>query len=242
MQLITKELQSQLAELSFCDISYSVYPADGFKPKSSSRADSVSHAHQHFRQYPLISTCPLHQEFVGRYRQWLYKRRIPFAPFMLKGHWPSKFVRTAYCDVGDKLQSEKTRLFADYGVNSEASLFVNIHDEQLAGHFMINSTMSQQDLDETLEQALVRKTLELTHFYLTRRFRAINPHVHNGTIKPRTLKVLDLISKGANSQEAAVNLYMTARGVNYHLERSRSVLNARNTADLVRIAKESCIL
>lgn len=64
-------------------------------------------------------------------------------------------------------------------------------------------------------------------------FRSINPLANFGVLSPTCIQILSLVAQGYSSEEIGEQLFMSERGVNYHLDRARQIMMARNRANLV---------
>lgn len=73
-------------------------------------------------------------------------------------------------------------------------------------------------------------------------FRTINPISNFRVLSPTCVEILSLVAKGCSSEEVGKQLYMSERGVNYHLDRARLILTAKNRTNLVSKAYQSGLL
>ncbi|WP_194945035.1 helix-turn-helix transcriptional regulator [Shewanella sp. TC10] len=238
IEAINNELHSQLKDFNYCKISYRVYPSEALRGYKHSQ----SKAYHQLEKYPLFSMTPAHSRFMEKYIKLQQKKDIKIEPFMFTGEWPDGFVPPTAVE-NDSYGLAKNALFSEYEINSEYSLYVQLPGDKFVGHFIFHSKLNNIDLNTLLSQKFVKKNLELTHFYLSRTYPSIiNPYVNDGKIKKRTLSVLEQVARGANRHETANTLFMSSRGVDYHLEKIRENFKAKNNSDLIRLVKEGCII
>ncbi|MEZ9370857.1 response regulator transcription factor [Shewanella sp. 10N.286.51.B2] len=73
-------------------------------------------------------------------------------------------------------------------------------------------------------------------------FKTINPISNFRILSPTCIEILSLIAQGCSSEEVGKQLYMSERGVNYHIDRARLILTARNRTNLVSKAYQNGLL
>ncbi|RTR31262.1 response regulator transcription factor [Shewanella atlantica] len=73
-------------------------------------------------------------------------------------------------------------------------------------------------------------------------FKTINPISNFRVLSPTCVEILSLVAQGCSSEEVGKQLYMSERGVNYHIDRARVILTARNRTNLVSKAYQSGLL
>ena len=116
-------------------------------------------------------------------------------------------------------------------------------NENYIGVFVLLSDSDNDNLESNIEEKFIPQYLDLLHFYCLRSSVTTNakPPI-SANIPSKTLNILRLTSCGASSQEIAEQLYLTTRGVEYHLQRAKEILNASNKVELVSLAKDNCLI
>ncbi|GIU22376.1 helix-turn-helix transcriptional regulator [Shewanella schlegeliana] len=91
---------------------------------------------------------------------------------------------------------------------------------------------------EKLKQLL----LEFADTFNSLALSAINPLINFRVLSPTCIQILELVAQGYSSEDIAKQIFMSERGVNYHLDRARIVLDAKNRTNLVSKAYQYGVL
>ncbi|BDY04556.1 LuxR family transcriptional regulator [Ferrimonas sp. YFM] len=132
------------------------------------------------------------------------------------------------------------RLLAEYGIRSRGvwHLPVRYHPDWLAA-FVYFSDLPREQLLANLKEheAEIEHQLTLYASYFNEQcIASINPIANFNCLSERALQILRLTAEGFSSEEVAEQLSLTESGVNYHLDRLKELLNARNRAQLISMA------
>ncbi|USD39086.1 MULTISPECIES: helix-turn-helix transcriptional regulator [Ferrimonas] len=91
-------------------------------------------------------------------------------------------------------------------------------------------------------EELVDLLLEFSSLFCCLAHQDINPIANFGLLSPNCIKILTMVAEGDSSEEIGKKLFLTERGVNYHLDRAREILGARNRTNLVSKAYQTGLL
>jgi len=225
----SRELSEKLKQIKGVKFSYAVFPKDNDEirlddfPVFSCSQNSVNILS---RLIYLYMSCEYKESCLAHFSDWLHS---------------SSASQQSAATTGIK---DSYAILASYQVRSFSVVSVAEPDDNFVGFFFIYSSLySQKQLEDKIEQTGLFSQLEMLHFYLTRRYpRITNPDFHNGSMKERTAEILHLTASGKSCSEIMQILPLSANGVNYHLGRAKSLLNARNKAELIYNAKRDCFI
>ncbi|BDY05569.1 hypothetical protein F0521_26100 [Ferrimonas sp. YFM] len=117
--------------------------------------------------------------------------------------------------------------------------------EDIVGLCMLFSDKPADELETMLassRQELAELIQAYSETFNALTFRSINPLANFGVLSPTCIQILAQVAEGFSSEEIGQQLFMTERGVNYHLDRARQILAARNRTNLVSKAYQQGVL
>ncbi|WP_028114800.1 helix-turn-helix transcriptional regulator [Ferrimonas kyonanensis] len=115
----------------------------------------------------------------------------------------------------------------------------------IIGLCMLFSSLPEEDVLARINnqtQGLSELLTEYSAIFNALTFRSINPLINFGVLSPTCAKILALVADGYSSEEIGRQLHITERGVNYHLDRARQIMVARNRTNLVSKAYQHGVL
>jgi len=241
------DFRSKLAVVEHFDFVYVVLPKQGIRKKLSGSRVSDNKMATNTRKSPLFCTSDKSKKMflTVKHMASLWPEVIP--DFQINGNaWPKGFYTSSNFQ-GDTAfyQKLKTLKSANDSMKIVVQYYCISPDDNFIGLFFVMHQGSEltESLRESINQPWVAALLELTHFYMTRKYPSLtNPNLYNGSIREKTLKILEHTAAGMNYRDIGEELHLTERGVHYHIDRAKLLLNATNKADLVRIAKECCLI
>lgn len=149
---------------------------------------------------------------------------------------------------GDDEACRHCRTILDkYGVRSR--FFFRYRDpeySEFTAEFFLMSDRHPDELSQavsTFKQELIER-LENFHkvLFASRIVPDINPLVGLGLVNDKGRQVLQLVADGHARSEIASMLFLTERGVDYHLNKLKVLFNAKNNAQLVAYAYKYKVL
>ncbi|AZG73286.1 hypothetical protein EGC82_11235 [Shewanella livingstonensis] len=242
---IMADLKSKMARFDDLEIAYKIYPRKGLghlkaKKLTNSKAFAIHN------KYPLLVSNTSLLDLVSPVLSFAITQNMPMPNFLLNGDWPTGYVPLLSWMSQDSNKPWSKTIEAQFDLDRKSYLTVVVgHAEQdFVGAFCIFSDKIRQDeLLSYLEDNKVAEYLELLHLYMTQKYpKLIHPSSHNGTIKPKTHKVIELTAMGFNVSEISNILHLTERGVSYHIDLAKEVLDAKNKAELIYKATHECII
>ncbi|TKB48426.1 LuxR family transcriptional regulator [Ferrimonas sediminicola] len=143
-------------------------------------------------------------------------------------------------DLSSAKGEQFKRLLEEHGIRSRGvwHLPVPFHPDWMAV-FVFFSNLPREELLANLRwhEAEIEHQLTLYASHFNERCIAqLNPIANFNCLSERALQVLKLTAEGGSSEEVAEALSLTESGVNYHLDRLKDLLNARNRAQLISMA------
>ncbi|USD36104.1 LuxR family transcriptional regulator [Ferrimonas sp. SCSIO 43195] len=143
-------------------------------------------------------------------------------------------------DLSGAKGEQFARLLEDYQIRSRGvwHLPIRQHPDWLAAFVFFS------DLDRaTLLANLSANEADIGHhlalyaaLFNEQCIARLNPIANFSCLSERALAILRLTAEGNSSEEVAEQLSLTESGVNYHLDRIKELLNARNRAQLISMA------
>ncbi|GLO60549.1 hypothetical protein MACH09_10570 [Vibrio sp. MACH09] len=232
------ELSERLKKVYGFEFSYAVFPKDFGIFNSTRNRDEVN-----LLKYPIFSTSSKGACVASRliYMYMSDSRRSTKTPNLVS--WlESNFLNAL--KTGEPHNEYKEEFLLSNQVSSLFSVTVSEHEDDFAGFFfMYSNALKQHDMESKIKNSGLKLQLDTLHFYLTRRYpRVTNPNFYNGSMKERTAEILHLTASGKSCNEIMQIIPLSANGVNYHLDRAKSLLNARNKVELIYNAKQSCFI
>lgn len=70
----------------------------------------------------------------------------------------------------------------------------------------------------------------------------LTPLLNFKIISPRCIEIMQLIADGHTSAEVSKQLYLTERGINYHLDRAKELIGAKNRIHLISMGYKQSLL
>ncbi|MGS0681959.1 response regulator transcription factor [Shewanella sp. 125m-7] len=145
-----------------------------------------------------------------------------------------------FCYKGDGEDVISCRKTLDkYGIKSRLYFRFTCDDyPEFSAHILLMSSLSSEQLALYVEKygPKLRNTLQSFHqmVFCSRITADINPIVGLGLVSIKGKAVLELVAKGYSRTEISKTLFLTERGVDYHVNKLKTLLNARNNAHLIR--------
>lgn len=84
--------------------------------------------------------------------------------------------------------------------------------------------------------------MPVMHDLTVKHIEQINPLANFNVLSPTCIKILQMVADGDSSQEISQKLHLTERGINYHLDRARVVVGAKNRIHLISLAHRLGVL
>lgn len=137
-------------------------------------------------------------------------------------------------------------LLAKYDIDSGLTFYHLVNEkEKWLGvfHLFFNeerATLEQKILDRQSE--LISLLLEYSSVFNSQAHQEINPIANFGLLSPSCVKILAMVADGESSEDIGNKLFLTERGVNYHLDRARQILGAKNRTNLISKAYQKGLL
>lgn len=241
---INEDFYEKVAAIEFCDIVYTIMPKVGIKYSREGVELSYSKQISNPTKYLMIGSTEKAKLICAEMMKHVAKSPEGFLRYMYEGeNWPNGFRFGASHDGDAQLFRYEKQLMEEAGYQSHCDFYSHYSGDDSIGCLWLLSPLNESELKEKIEASWVKPYLHLIHFYLTRTYPSLtNPHIFNGCFSAKMIEVLQLTSKGYSSKDIAKAVYLTERGVNYHIDRAKAQLNAANKADLIRIAKECCLI
>ncbi|WP_143026592.1 helix-turn-helix transcriptional regulator [Ferrimonas sediminum] len=138
--------------------------------------------------------------------------------------------------VYDKRRHKKnllTKKHDNFGYEKKFELIIACSESKyFFARFIIMT--NDHNIDESyivkkLKPSLLKLNKEIINYFKT----LMNPICDYQHVKQNSLRVLECLAKGMNRDEIADELYLTVRGVDYHIELLKSSLVANNIANLI---------
>ena len=146
----------------------------------------------------------------------------------------------------ERYEKKLQHLRAKIGMQSSVvSYHLLASKESWIGKFHLFSPMENSELRETLKP-IEHEVHELLQSYSTlfdaHALQDLNPIANFGLLSLNCIKILKLAAEGDSSEEIGQKLFLSERGVNYHLDRARDLLGARNRTNLISKAYQKGVL
>ncbi|WP_299801960.1 response regulator transcription factor [uncultured Shewanella sp.] len=153
--------------------------------------------------------------------------------------WPSN-------SVPQRQQMTFEQLLHRYEIASRLTFYQPLKNPKgWLGMFNLFSTLPNEEINQhltsdgkELEQVLV----EFADTFNSLALKSINPLINFRVLSPTCIQILELVAQGHSSDEIAKQIFMSERGVNYHLDRARSILEAKNRTNLISKAYQYGVL
>lgn len=232
------ELSERLKKVYGFEFSYAVFPKDFGIFYSTKHHDEIN-----FLKYPIFSTSNKGACVASRLiYMYMSDCRKSIPPSNLNSWLGNNFLNALKTE--EPHNKYKEEFLVSNKVSSMFSMTVSEHEDDFAGFFfMYSNTFKQNEMERKIRNSGLILQLETLHFYLTRRYpRVTNPNFYNGSMKERTAEILHLTASGKSCNEITQIIPLSANGVNYHLDRAKSLLNAKNKVELIYNAKQSCFI
>lgn len=126
--------------------------------------------------------------------------------------------------------------FKDRDINSAVYYQFPDPDNHCMGVFVLYSDSSSSGLYEQLASQKEKLMLLLNKYhslFYSAYSLKLNPWRNLNVISPVCCKVLQLLSEGLTTAQVAERLFLSRRGVDYHLDNAKVLLNASNRSHLI---------
>ncbi|USD39080.1 MULTISPECIES: helix-turn-helix transcriptional regulator [Ferrimonas] len=142
---------------------------------------------------------------------------------------------------GNVLPSRRLKSFQRFqqrfGVDARATYYHPLPERPgWLGVCHLFSPLSVDEVNDKVNQDFSEFKNLLSHYcetFTALSFGSINPLANFGVLSSTCIQILSLVADGYSSEEIGEQLYMSERGVNYHLDRARQILMARNRTNLI---------
>lgn len=148
-------------------------------------------------------------------------------------------VKSKVFSYSDPLTKKQKRWFdtmARFGYRSRgASVFELKHFKPFLGLLVFFSDKEPHELEEVITESekFTHTVDSLTHFLLSVSDANANPWVSLGAISQKSHEILNLLASGCETTEISEIMSLSERGVHYHVETLKELLQARNRTHLV---------
>ncbi|USD37303.1 LuxR C-terminal-related transcriptional regulator [Ferrimonas sp. SCSIO 43195] len=152
------------------------------------------------------------------------------------------YLKTNYAIFSYEGEDEATRrcvnVLKKYGVRSR--LFIRLEDPyypEFSPEFIMMSDKAPVELEQQGEQIREELTQRLDQFhqlaFASNVTSSINPLTGLGLVNDKCMEILRMLADGHSRPDIADKVFMTERGVDYHLIKLRALLNAKNNVHLI---------
>jgi DNA-binding CsgD family transcriptional regulator len=144
-----------------------------------------------------------------------------------------------------KIDSLKADLLKQHGYSKQISISYSLSNLiDLKGIFNffypLDCELSENELINNIQHALV--DLGVVGSYIVSERILLSPFEDYHMLKPATVSIVRNLAKGCSRSELSERHFMTARGVDYHIEKAKVMLGAKNTSHLVYVANKMLLL
>lgn len=147
-------------------------------------------------------------------------------------------------EMGSRYQDALSRQMQQLEANSRFSLLLPEFERCrvfFKGFSHLDEAQLQQRLNQHGEQ-LLKPLFQLGQRICQRHLATMNPLTNFAILSPTSVLILQQVAEGASSAEIAEQLNLTERGVNYHIDRAKDLLGARNRIHLISLAHRMNVL
>lgn len=230
------ELKKHMIRFDKIEIAYRICPRKGLGQLRGKKLDNRQ-AIKHIINYPALTTNPEVLMRLARMEKLTVNSNLQFSNFVLNGDWPLNYFEMNYWyteQSWQKLAETQKVEMLEVSLSSYCSVADQPKDSFVGLFGMFSDALNQEELLNYLEDNKISEYLELIHFYMTHKYPSLtNPSSYNGTIKPKTQKVIELTAMGFNVSQISSLLHLTERGVSYHLDLAKEALGAKNKMELI---------
>lgn len=144
-----------------------------------------------------------------------------------------------------RIDSVKSDLLNKHGYSKQISvsyLLSNSHELKGIFNFFypLDCGLSDVDLINNLQNVL--NDLGVVGSYIVSERILLSPFEDYHMLKPATVSIVRDLARGCSRSELSELHFMTARGVDYHIEKAKVILGAKNTSHLVHVANKMILL
>ncbi|BDY05134.1 LuxR C-terminal-related transcriptional regulator [Ferrimonas sp. YFM] len=121
-------------------------------------------------------------------------------------------------------------------INSTAFYDTRKNVQQVAGSYSLHSSMQTDAFENELnsQEGRIQTILERYHLAFMEAYPLeLNPWMNLGIISGAAQKTLQLLAEGLPLEEVATSLFISKRGVDYHLEQLKVIMEAENRSHLI---------
>ena len=148
--------------------------------------------------------------------------------------------------IDERRRRSVEHLKAKHNIGGAATFYHKVAGrEGWMGIFHLFSEQEEAEIERNVQsrhQELVALLEEYSSIFNYLAHLDINPIANFGLLSPTCIKILTMVAEGDSSEEIGKKLFLTERGVNYHLDRAREILGARNRTNLVSKAYQTGLL
>jgi len=249
-QYIIDGVTAKLNALGVADFYYAIVPTDqsGLVKKMGRSAKFYfgNLSSQKKMRFAVVSDTKIlkfREEFLNRFTKLDCRFLYSIPPSYDEGnpvyHPPFKL-------FSDRHQKAIEYIWSKYEIGCAATTYHSIEgNSDWIGIFHLFFREHQQDtkqLLEPIEQELFSLLQEYSEIFVAHAHQDINPIANFGLLSSNCVKILEMAADGDSSEEIGKKLFLSERGVNYHLDRAREILDARNRTNLVSKAYKKGLL
>ncbi|MGS0681298.1 response regulator transcription factor [Shewanella sp. 125m-7] len=244
---IIEDFKKQLSHFGFTRFYYCILPCESDSESQETRelltfSKAVNINKMRFAVASDSEVLQYREEFLCRFSK-KDKGFACCAPSIRKSHnpylWPSN-------SVPQRQQANFEQLLNRYQIASRLTFYLPLKNQKSwLGMYNLFSPLSYEEISsrltrdgENFEQLLV----EFADTFNSLALKSINPLINFRVLSPTCIQILDLVAQGYSSEEIAKQIFMSERGVNYHLDRARTTLDAKNRTNLVSKAYQYGVL
>lgn len=129
-------------------------------------------------------------------------------------------------------------VFHKYGVNTVVTWTVELHGNLVGGYTMM-SNLTQEKVSAIIDMSADKIELELKlfgNYFLQEYCKQLNPIQNFDCLSKNSILVLKLLSEGLDVDEISKSLFITTRGVCYHIDKLKSIFDCRGRYQVVNKA------
>lgn len=187
------------------------------------------------REYRKLKSLILTDNNVGRYCDEYWKRYVNVDPYFILSK-KSDFYIWPY-ETGGYRGETILKMMKEYKFNSKMTLnFPLYNTPNIKGCFVLLSSYSEEMLRNTMadrNKEVIRRLKEFHMQAIDECAEWIFPYEELGIVSNKSRLILQLISEGYTRAKVSEKLYISERGVDYHIDKLKMSLNCSNVTSLI---------
>jgi len=124
-------------------------------------------------------------------------------------------------------------------------LLPNRFNKSWVSFFMLHSSLNDTEMKDSLHhnKDKIQRILEVySEYFASKYIHELNPVYNFDCLKKTSKTILHMAADGMSTQSIADELYLSERGVIYHLDRMKELLDAKNRVQLISRAYQMGML